>query len=469
MQVFLSILIVYIAVNLLMLVFKPVREEWLVFFDLYKDVSMPIKDWLNDGDYKELRWWENVLLVPIIILITLFMCLLLIIMTVIPIQLYKNTIYSIKHPKEPEHIIPDRSHWGANTDQKRISFGLNIPFVPDTKEVIYVENEYNSIINKYIQEHIDEIQQQYQKYDLRFVYLSENQNNVDEESIYYMFPYLAHGDCLIKKTDSIAKLNQHIVSGAIVGPALIHYIKEENHKGVSFTFSYCPLVPDSEVSLSDQFTWFSQAVRNGLRGGARYMPVFPQGDDVADACFSDGDEDSDSLYSIYMNLEDQRIIQEIRDRIHHLRLKGYKLSLLNDLIEDKPTLSRLVIDKDYRIFLPDYNNIEITMSPLPKAVFLLFLNHPEGISFKQLGDHYSELLNIYREVGNREVEENIKNSIRDITDPTKNSINEKCTRIREAFLKKFDYAYAKHYFITGKRGEPKKITLPRELVDLQAL
>ena len=109
------------------------------------------------------------------------------------------------------------------------------------------------------------------------------------------------------------------------------------------------------------------------------------------------------------------------------------------------------------------------MSPLPKAVYLLFLKHPEGIVFKQLRNYHDELLDIYKQISNRVIESNIESNIRDITDPTKNSINEKCTRIREAFLKQFDTVYAQHYYITGKKGEPKRITLPRELVDLQAL
>lgn len=47
----------------------------------------------------------------------------------------------------------------------------------------------------------------------------------------------------------------------------------------------------------------------------------------------------------------------------------------------KPKLSKLVVTKDLRIFLPDYENMEITMEPLVKAVFLLFLKRPEGIMF----------------------------------------------------------------------------------------
>ena len=55
-------------------------------------------------------------------------------------------------------------------------------------------------------------------------------------------------------------------------------------------------------------------------------------------------------------------------------------------------------------------------------------------------------------------------SIEDVTNPLLNSINEKCARIRGAFLGEFDEYMAKYYYIEGKRGEPKKISLPRDLV-----
>ena len=55
-------------------------------------------------------------------------------------------------------------------------------------------------------------------------------------------------------------------------------------------------------------------------------------------------------------------------------------------------------------------------------------------------------------------------SIEDVTNPLLNSINEKCARIRSAFVKKFDEGLAKNYFVTGERGEVKKIVLPRDLV-----
>ena len=58
-------------------------------------------------------------------------------------------------------------------------------------------------------------------------------------------------------------------------------------------------------------------------------------------------------------------------------------------------------------------------------------------------------------------------SIVDVTNPMQNSINEKCARIRAAFVGQFDDYMARHYYIDGRRGEAKKIILPRDLVVLE--
>ena len=137
-------------------------------------------------------------------------------------------------------------------------------------------------------------------------------------------------------------------------------------------------------------------------------------------------------------------------KIAMLRQRGISQYLLEQLIHPDDRLSRLVITKDFRLLLPDYNNMEIKMEPLTKAVYLLFLNHPEGILFKYLPD--------YR-VTDRAIQ-----SIEDVTNPLLNSINEKCARIRGAFVGLFDDHIARHYYIDGHRGEAKKIALPRELV-----
>lgn len=126
-------------------------------------------------------------------------------------------------------------------------------------------------------------------------------------------------------------------------------------------------------------------------------------------------------------------------------------------------MSRLTITKDCTILLTDYQK-EIKMEPIVKAVYLLFLKHPEGIAFKSLPDYRRELADIYQKIKPLGLTERAIRSIDDVTNPTLNSINEKCARIRAAFLSQFDEYMAKSYYVDGLRGEVKKIALPRSLV-----
>lgn len=126
-------------------------------------------------------------------------------------------------------------------------------------------------------------------------------------------------------------------------------------------------------------------------------------------------------------------------------------------------LSMLTIAKDGTILLSDYQK-EIKMEPIVKAVYLLFLKHPEGIAFKYLPDYRKELTDLYQIIKPFGLTERAIRSIEDVTNPLLNSINEKCSRIRAAFLSEVDSTLLEQYIVTGKGGEVKKILLSRDLV-----
>lgn len=75
-----------------------------------------------------------------------------------------------------------------------------------------------------------------------------------------------------------------------------------------------------------------------------------------------------------------------------------------------------------------------------------------------------ELTQLYLKMSTRNQEELIAKSIDDLVDSTTNSANEKCSRIQQAFVRLFGKAEAQTYIIQGKRGEPKKVAIDRDLV-----
>ena len=131
--------------------------------------------------------------------------------------------------------------------------------------------------------------------------------------------------------------------------------------------------------------------------------------------------------------------------------------------KNKVVLSKLTITKDYSILLSNYNT-EVKLEPIVKAIYLLFLNHPEGIVFKCLPDYRKELAEIYQKIKPYGLNDRVIRSIEDATNPLLNSINEKCSRIRAAFAGLVDSSLLDQYIIIGKSGEAKKISLPRDLV-----
>ncbi len=178
--------------------------------------------------------------------------------------------------------------------------------------------------------------------------------------------------------------------------------------------------------------------------------------------------------------------QELKRLIGQLEAEGRRDLLLRaigvPLLEDlrieaaKSKLSRLMITSDYRFFLVDMGNREIELQPVHKAVYLLFLAHPEGIEFKRLSDYREELTRYYMATAKLMDKEKIIEGVDHLVNPLDNAIHEKCSRIKKVFLEIMDEYMASYYIISGHTQKHiagssriwyerlKVIRLPRELL-----
>ena len=157
------------------------------------------------------------------------------------------------------------------------------------------------------------------------------------------------------------------------------------------------------------------------------------------------------------------LVEEVKEKVQMLKEYGMSEKDITSLLRPNQPLLKLTISRNNKIFLGEERR-EVHMEPLVKAVYLLFLKHPEGILFKHLPDYREELTQIYVKLKPYGMSERVIRSIEDVTNPLLNSINEKCARIRGAFVGQFDDHLARHYYIDGLRGEAKRIALPRDLV-----
>jgi hypothetical protein len=180
-----------------------------------------------------------------------------------------------------------------------------------------------------------------------------------------------------------------------------------------------------------------------------------------------------------MALEVKRLAGQLQaEGRSDLLLKALGVPLLEELrIEAaKGKLSRLLITNDYRFILEDYNRQEVELQPVHKAVYLLFLAHPEGIEFKRLSDYREELTRYYMATAKLMDKEKIIEGVDHLVNPLDNAINEKCSRIKKVFLDMMDEYTASYYIISSHTQKHiagssriwyqrlKVITMPRELV-----
>lgn len=341
---------------------------------------------------------------------------------------------------------------GRDRQAGLLRFADSLPFRPERRQVIYAEDSFHKDVNDFLDANYDAIGEEMRKAGFEFCYLPRLARELGaSEFVSYFTPYQDHAVGLPPESSC---LSAFLARGEAMPRACFLVYSGTDSRGKGYMFSVLEIERlELQASLGSLLPFLDEMKRQEPR-------IFScQTDLIVD----DGDTPDEDYADDHFSKETQNLMDEVREKIQRLRQNGVSEMVLRQLLMPSVRLSRLRIDERGRVLLPDYGDREIRMTPLVKAVYLLFLSHPEGVRFKCLPDFRAELLHIYSRLTGRSSGEDIRRSIDDVTDPCKNSINEKCARIREAFLREFDDSLAAHYYITGNRGEPKRISLPEAL------
>lgn len=316
--------------------------------------------------------------------------------------------------------------------------------------LLYVEDSFHPAINEFVREHFSELSSMFEEVDINLLYLPMLfESEAYQEVLRYNHPYLGPDFGRLEVAEVYVKFFAKYRLPR-KGQGLIVIDAVDGQKKGTFSTLL------EEAELLGQFREISQKLEQFIS--------------EPNMLYGNSDITDSSRRLIVFQDETAVMDPEVWERIQWLK-ENATLRVLGKVIDElqKVTnkVSRLFVTNDYRLFLKDYGMREVVMPPLSKCLYLLFLRHPEGIRFKELGDYEDELLSIYNLISLRERPDDIRGSIRAMTNPLDNSVNEKCSRIRSAFLELISEDLAEEYFVTGRRGERKGVRLDRGMVEYQ--
>mgnify|MGYP003292116918 CR=1 FL=1 len=375
----------------------------------------------------------------------------------------------------------------------QLSFA-NLPFKPDKSQVIYVEEFYDEQANRFITDNYHELRQWFEYRGYEFIYLPMlfKDDELKRKVLYYA-PYLETKIVEDKslRSNYLLKLLNHSPGFQTLNPSLLF---NPERRGNEWVFQACELqlsgVASKDIlqlvdAVSSGTLFVNESCAMSDNVLMNYQPSSEPRSSRSCECEEKKSALKRSFFSKmvdriqgelfeddveeYAPLRDEvaEILENLENNVKKLRLQGVTLSAIHEFIDKQEPLSPLVITEDLRIFLPAYNNIEIELSAQRKALYFLFLNHPEGIVLQHLEEYHKELMNYYKQTNGGVVTPRMEESIKKLETYGNNQLNVVITRIREAFCSKFDERLARHYFISGERGQAYKIGLPQALIRWQ--
>lgn len=325
--------------------------------------------------------------------------------------------------------------------------------------VLYFENEISEESDTYIRQNYTDLREQFYNRGRDFFYLPILLENIDLEilpALKSTFPFLSDNfnNLIIDELKTTRFDYDSILSD------FIHFIayKGDISKGcISSNNGYTIVARKNGESIEKFFEGYIENLNtNDSYSGVRFYSLK-----------KDSEEDD--------NIKRQTVesLSIINNEIERLRKSG-QLAILAPKIYDflkkniegviYNNIHPMIISEDYKILIPECNNLEIKLSHLTKAIYLLFLNSSEPINLKELYLYKDSLFKIYKNISNQNSLDKIRETIDELVKENNEEIYVHIARIKKAFLVHFSEFIAFKYYITGEKGKPKQILLEKDMI-----
>ena len=364
--------------------------------------------------------------------------------------------------------------------QTNIGFGgkFDVPY----NYVIYFEKEQNVELSLYIRSNYEMLKTKFASTELNFIYFPfviGSRTNIEEvidyyfpQLNYYQIPNLASKDyseriikqATIRAAEGIDEVlnKENFIPSKIESDELLNLLdyKGTINSGLLFfkfgkgaigisDFFYSnssqnfELFFDEAIEYINSEQWVDFALGNNMI--ANFLPFSEKIEQL--------DEDA------------KEVVKDLENRLSELKDNGqllFLLPVLKDLLNkqsqkiDFNSISKMEIDYRHKIQLL-YFKKEVELSHLTKAIYFLFLKHPEGINLKELGLYKKELLTIYTAISNQLDYDKMAKSVDDVMNLETKAIYTHLSRIKSAFYKIMDGSFAKYYIVSDSGEEVRKV------------
>jgi hypothetical protein len=336
-------------------------------------------------------------------------------------------------------------------DYELFNFGKNF--------VLYFENEISEESDRFIRDNYTVLREQFFNNGRAFFYLPILLENIDFEilpALQSTFPFLS--DHISNSIIDALKIDKFDYDSI-----LSDFIQFIDYKG---TISKGCISQNCGFSIVEQK--IEESIEFFFEGYIENLSYENPNRGVRFYCLKDKNEKSE--------IEEKQTIESlntINNEIERLRQSG-QLAILAPKIYEflKKNIDGIVYNKtypmviteDFKVIIPNCNNLEIKLSHFTKAIYLLFLLNHEPIDLKDLHLHKDRLLSIYKQVSNQNSYDKIKETVEELLKADSEAIYVHFSRIKKAFLTHFSEYKAFKYYITGEKGKPKEILFDRSEV-----